>query len=105
MTPTMLALVLLAAGTYAMKAVGPLFAGGRELSPTAARLTDLLPAALLAALVANQTFSGGEHGLLVDARIVGIAAAALAVWLRAPFAVVVVVGAAVTALVRALGWG
>lgn len=103
-TTTIVALLVLAAGTYAMKMLGPIFAAGRELPPVVARAADLLPAALLAALVATQTFGGGD-GLVVDARVVGVGAAAVAVALRAPFAIVVLIGAVVTATVRALGWG
>ncbi len=99
-----LAVIVLAVGTYACKAAGPLFAAGRELSPTMQRLTDLLPAALLAALVATQTLATGSS-LVLDARVVGVSVAAVAVWLRAPFAVVVLVGAGATALTRLLGWG
>ncbi|MTV26874.1 AzlD domain-containing protein [Nitriliruptoraceae bacterium ZYF776] len=87
-----------------MKAAGPLFASGRELPPALARLADLLPAALLAALVATQTLEA-DGGLALDARVVGVGVAAVAVVLRAPFALVVVLGAGTTALVRALGWG
>lgn len=99
MTLTLLALLVLAIGTFALKAVGPLATAGRELPPTLARITRLLPAALLAALVATQTVGDGG-GLTLDARVVGVAAAAVAIILRAPFAVVVFVGAGVTALVR-----
>lgn len=98
------ALVVLAVGTYAMKAVGPVLTGDRELPPVVTRLTELLPAALLAALVATQTVADGT-ALSVDARLVGVGAAGVAVWLRAPFGVVVLVGAAVTAAVRFAGWG
>lgn len=101
---TLVALLVLAAGTYLLKAAGPVIAAGRELPRVVARLVDLAPAALLAALVATQT-AAGPDGLTLDARIVGLAAAAVAVVLRAPFAVVVVVGAGATALTRALGWG
>jgi branched-subunit amino acid transport protein len=69
-----------------------------------ARLTTLLPAALLAALVATQTVAGPD-GLTVDARLVGVGAAGVAVMLKAPFGIVVLVGAAVTALIRFFGWG
>ena len=98
------AVIVLAIGTYACKAAGPLLAAGRELSPAMQRLTDLLPAALLAALVATQTLAM-DTSLVLDARVLGVSAAAVAVWLRAPFAVVVLVGAGVTALTRMLGWG
>jgi uncharacterized membrane protein len=104
MTPTVEALLVLAGGTFLLKAAGPVLAGGRDLSPAVRRLTELVPAALLAALVATQTVGNGTS-LELDARIVGVAAAAVAVALRAPFALVVLVGAAVTALTRFLGWG
>ena len=55
----------------------------------------LLPVALLAALIATQTFAGG-----VDARAAGLTAAVLAVLARAPFLVVVAAAAATTALLR-----
>jgi branched-subunit amino acid transport protein len=97
------ALLVLALGTFAMKAVGPVLAAGRELPPALERLTTLLPAALLAALVATQTVSG-PGGLTIDARLLGVGAAGIAVACRAPFGVVVLIGAAVTAAVRAIGW-
>jgi uncharacterized membrane protein len=104
MSPTIAALLVLAAGTFVLKALGPVLAGGRELSPTVHRATELVPAALLAALVATQTVGIGD-GLQLDARLIGVAAAAVAVALRAPFALVVLVGSAVTALTRLVGWG
>jgi branched-subunit amino acid transport protein len=103
-TPTLIALLVLAVGTYALKAVGPVLAAGRELPPVVARVSDLLPAALLAALVATQTV-GGEAGLQLDARALGVGVAALAVWRGAPFGLVVVLGAGVTALARLAGIG
>lgn len=99
---TWIAIAVLAAGTYALKAVGPLVVGGRELPPRAARLAELLPPALLAALVVVQTL-GGNGGLTVDARLAGVTVAGVAVWLRAPFLVVIVLGAATAALLRAAG--
>lgn len=66
------------------------------------RLTALLPVALLAALVAVQTFSTGTE-LQVDARIAGLAAAIIALALRAPFLVVVLLAAIAAAVLRALG--
>lgn len=98
------AMLLLAVGTFLFKAVGPVLATGRDLPPLIQRLTRLLPAALLAALVATQTLGEGA-ALTLDARAVGVAAGAVAVLLRAPFPVVVLVGAAGAALTRALGWG
>ncbi|WP_395694925.1 AzlD domain-containing protein [Nocardioides sp.] len=66
-----------------------------------ARVADLIPVALLAALVAVQTFSRG-HQIVVDARAVGLAAAVVLLTLRAPFLVVVFGAALVAAGVRLL---
>ena len=68
---------------------------------TAARISLLLPVSLLSALVTVQTFVS-DGRLVVDARAAGLAAAAVALLLRAPFLVVVVVGAVVAATLRAL---
>lgn len=96
------AVLALAGGTYVLKAIGPFLAGGRALPPRLALVVGLLPAALLAALVAVQTVGAGQ-GVVLDARLAGLAAGGLAVWRRAPFALVVVAGMAATALLRALG--
>jgi branched-subunit amino acid transport protein len=104
MTPTLVALGLLAIGTYLMKAVGPVASAGRALPQGLASFADLVPAALLAALVATQTFVSGTT-LVLDARAAGVGAAALAVMAKAPFLLVVLIGAAVTAVVRLVGWG
>ena len=63
------------------------------------RVVPLIPVALLAALVGIQTFSTGRH-LVLDVRAVALAVAAIAVLLRAPFLLVVVVAAATAALLR-----
>ena len=65
------------------------------------RVVPLFPVALLAALIATSTFSTGRH-LVLDARAAGLAVAAVAVLLRAPFLVVVAAGAATAALLRLL---
>jgi branched-subunit amino acid transport protein len=65
------------------------------------RTIPLLPVALLAALIATNTFSAGTH-LVVDARAAAIAVAGVAVLLRAPFLVVVASAAGTAALVRLL---
>jgi membrane-associated phospholipid phosphatase len=65
------------------------------------RTVPLLPVALLAALVATQTFSTGQHWAL-DVRAVALVVAAIAVTLRAPFLVVVAAAAATAALLRAI---
>ncbi len=98
------ALVLtLAAGAFACKAVGFFVLADRRLPAVVDRCLALIPAAVVAALVAKDTFALAQH-LQIDARAVGVVAAAVAVWRRAPFVAVVVVGAAVTAGTRQLGW-
>jgi membrane-associated phospholipid phosphatase len=65
------------------------------------RTVPLIPIALLAALVATQTFATGQH-LVLDVRAAALAVAIVAVLLRAPFLVVVAVAAATAALLRLL---
>jgi len=68
--------------------------------PRVQRIADLLPVALLAALIGLQTLSSGRS-LVLDARLAGLAVAVVAQWRRAPFLVVVAAACATTALVRA----
>jgi len=95
------ALLGLAAGTYALKALGPLVLGDREPSPRTARVLALLAVPLLAALIVVQTLSDGER-IVIDARVPALGAAALLVWRGAPFLVTVTVAALVAAGIRAL---
>jgi branched-subunit amino acid transport protein len=88
---------------YVLKAVGPAFAGGRELSARMRGVLDLVPVPLLAALILTQSLATGRH-LVVDARLPALAVAGLLVWRRAPFLVVVLAAAATAAGLRALGW-
>jgi branched-subunit amino acid transport protein len=87
--------------TIGLKGLGPAVLGGRPLPPRLLGALTLLAPALLAALVATAIF-GGPRRLEVDARVVGLAAAGVAIWRRAPILLVVVVAAAATALARAL---
>lgn len=98
------AILALAAGTYLLKAAGPVLLGGRRLPPRVAEPVALLAPALLMALVVTQTL-GGQGGLVVDARLGGVAAAIVAVGLRAPFLVVLLTGTATAALLRLAGIG
>jgi uncharacterized membrane protein len=95
------AIACLAVGTYALKASGPFLLGDRELRAAVGRLAELLPAALLAALIAVNV-AATDRRVVVDARLAGFLAAAVAVRLRASFLVVVVAGCAATALARAV---
>ena len=99
MSDATVVLVVLALGTYALKSAGPLLLGDRPLPARPQRVIELLPAALLAALAVVATFGDGAS-LVIDARSAGLLAAGVALWRGAPFVVVVIVAAVVTALVR-----
>ena len=88
------------AGTVALKALGPALLGARRLPERFELLASLLAPTLLAALVVTQTLEA--DGVSVDARLVGVGAAGIALALRAPLIVVVVVAAVATAVTRAL---
>jgi branched-subunit amino acid transport protein len=97
-----IAVAVVGAGTIALKGLGPALLGTRRLPDRVADVAVLLAPTLLGALVVTQTL-GGSDGLDVDARLVGVGAAAIALVLRAPLVVVVVLAAVVTAATRALG--
>jgi branched-subunit amino acid transport protein len=98
---TWAAILVSALGCYLLKLSG-LSVPARWLeAPVVQRVADLLPVALLAALAAVQALATGTQ-LVLDARMAGVAAAIVALLLRAPFLVVVGVAAAVAATVRAL---
>lgn len=93
------AIVLAGVGCYLLKLAG-LSLPQRVLGhPVVERVADLIPVALLAALVAVQVFSDGPS-LAVDARALGLGFAVMALLLRMPFLVVVVGAAAVAGLAR-----
>jgi branched-subunit amino acid transport protein len=88
--------------TIAIKGAGPVAFAGRPLPRTLAAVMPLLAPCLLAALVVGQTLGDGR-ALVVDARLAGVAAAAVALALRAPLLVVLAAAAGVAAAARALG--
>ncbi|MDR7253664.1 branched-subunit amino acid transport protein [Nocardioides sp. BE266] len=93
------AVIVAGVGCYLLKLAG-LSLPEKVLShPTVERVADLIPVALLAALVAVQVFSGGTS-LTLDARVLGLAFAVVALLLRMPFLVVVVGASVVAALAR-----
>jgi branched-subunit amino acid transport protein len=87
--------------SFCIKAAGPVALGGRDLPRWAERLIVLLPAALLSALVVVQTFADGK-ALVLDARAAGLAAALVAVALRASVLIVLLVAAVTAAGLRAV---
>jgi branched-subunit amino acid transport protein len=97
------AIILGSVGCWAEKLLGYLIPTSVLRHPWLLRVATLIPVALLAALVAVQTFANGQS-LTIDARVAGLAVAVIALILRAPFLVVIVVAAVTAALLRAAGW-
>ena len=89
---------------FALKLAGHLVPEHWLADERVARTASLVTAALLAALVTVQTVGAGQ-AVVVDARLPALAVAAVALALRAPFIVVVLLAAATAAGLRALGWG
>lgn len=90
-------------GCYVEKLIGYLLPASLLDRAVVRRVAAMLPVALLAGLVAVQTFGAGQS-LVIDARLVGLVVAVIALLLRAPFLVVVLVAAITAAALRALGW-
>ena len=95
------AIAVTALGCYLLKLAGLSVPGHVLEKPVVERIADLLPVALLAALIAVQVFATGPE-LVLDARVAGLLAAMAALLLRAPFIVVVLVAALTAALIRLL---
>ncbi len=87
------------AGCYLLKLAGLSVPAAWVEQPWVARVVDFVPAALLAALVAVQGLTSG-HDLVIDGRLAGLAVAAVALALRAPFIVVLAGAGATGALVH-----
>ena len=87
--------------TMVLKSFGPVALGTGSMSPSFRRSIALLAPGLLAALVVTETFADGRS-LVLDERVLGVGAAAVALYLRAPLIVAVFVAAAATAASRAV---
>lgn len=94
-------IVVLVVGVFTMlfKAAGPVFLGRRQLPARVDAVVALIAPVMLTALVVTQTF-GGDEEIAVDARVPGVAAAALAIWRGASIIVAMLIAATITALVR-----
>jgi branched chain amino acid efflux pump len=92
---------IVGAASMALKASGPVLLGGKVFPPRLSGMIELLAPSVLAALVVVATF-GAEERLQIDPRLAGVGAALVAIRLRAPVLLVVVLAATVTALVRLL---
>jgi branched chain amino acid efflux pump len=102
MTSAWIAVAGVGTATIALKGAGPLAFARRPLPRSVAALMPLLAPCLLAALVVGQTVADGRS-VTIDARAAGVAAAAVALLLRAPLPAVLAAAAGVAAATRALG--
>jgi len=95
--------VLAACGlAYALKFVGYLVPDRVLDDPRVGRVAGTVTVGLLAALVVMNAFGAGQ-ALVLDARLGALVVAGVALWLRAPFLLVVVLGAVAAAVLRLLG--
>ncbi|GAA1895017.1 AzlD domain-containing protein [Actinomadura bangladeshensis] len=98
-----IAVIATGLGCYALKLAG-LVTPQRVLDdPRVRRFTELVPVALLTALIAVQALADGKSLDFDPARLAGLGAAVAALVLRAPFLVVLIIAAGVTAGLRLLG--
>jgi Branched-chain amino acid transport protein (AzlD) len=88
---------------FGLKLVGHLVPARHLERPEVGRVAAVVTAGLLAALVVVQTVVDGGR-LVSDARVPAVGLAAVLLWRRAPFIVVVAGAAAVAAALRVLGW-
>jgi branched chain amino acid efflux pump len=95
----MAAIGALAAATFAFRLAGPAFRSRVTLPPGAHKLMASAAAVLLLALAATSALTQG-HGFAGWARPAGVAVAGVLAARRAPFPVVVIAAALVTALLR-----
>ena len=96
------AVAVVGAATIALKGAGPIVFAGRPLPRPVVAVMPLLAPCLLAALVVGQTMADGR-ALVIDGRLAGVAAAAVALALRAPLLVVLGAAAGVGAVALVVG--
>ena len=98
----MVAIVVLAAGTYAFRIAGPVFHGRLRIPVRVRRLLSVAAVILLVALAVTAAVTAG-HGFAGFARPAGVLVGGLLAVRRAPFPVIVVAAMATAALLRLLG--
>lgn len=99
MSDVWIIVVVVGAATVFLKASGPVFLGRRALAPRLQPVVSLLAPVMLAALVTTQTFASGGD-VVFDARVPGVAAAAIAIWRGVPIVAAMAIAAIVTGAVR-----
>ena len=96
-------LLVAAVLSYLTKLLGYLVPAKVLANPRMSRVAGTLTIGLLASLTVVNAVASGTS-LVLDARIGALVAAAIALWFKAPFLVVVLVGALAAAGLRLLGW-
>jgi hypothetical protein len=96
---TWLLIAVLGIGTVLMKTIGPVLAGGRQPPAPLTRVIALVAPAVISALIVTGTFTQGQQ-LVIDARAAGVGVAAVALWLRVPAVLAMLMAAIVCALLR-----
>lgn len=94
-----LGIIVASVAVYSWKIFGYLLPSSILNNPVLARTANLLTVALLAALLGVQGFTSGTQ-VEVDARVPALLVAAVLLYLRAPFIVMVASAALVAALIR-----
>ncbi|MBC3981839.1 AzlD domain-containing protein [Streptomyces sp. AC536] len=101
-SPTVLvALLTLAAGTFVFRFTGPVLRSRLTFPPRAEHLLNTSAMVLLGSLVVTATLATGQHVGGV-ARPMGVVVGGVLACRKAPFLVVVIAAAAVTAVLRLL---
>lgn len=97
-----LAIIMLTIGAWGQR-LGAVFLIGPRLEkrPVLTRAVNLIPAAVVLAVIVQLTVADGKT-LVADERLAGMAVAAALVWRKAPFLLVVLAAAATTAGLRAI---
>ena len=94
-----LGILLASLAVYSWKILGFLVPSSVLKHPTISRIANLLTVALLAALLGVQGLTGGGE-IQIDARIPALGVAAILLYFRAPFVVMVAAAALSAALIR-----
>ncbi len=95
-------ILIASAAAFLTKLLGYLMPKKLLANPRVARVAGTLTIGLLASLTVANTVATGQE-LALDSRLGALAAAAIALWFKAPFLVVVIAGAAAAAGLRLLG--
>lgn len=94
-----LGIIIASAAVYSWKLLGFLVPSSVLNNPKISRIANLLTVALLAALLGVQGLTGSGE-IQFDARIPALGLAAVLLYFRAPFVVMVAASAALAALIR-----